>query len=123
MADGQGTYGGGGSVHWSVDVEDGDVPSVLPKGSNKPRAYTVKGVDKYNKGNDPEADKARFFVVGITPKPGTDVKVFKSNGTTFLAFEIDANNEQQMTVAWAFKQAQLEKDFPGAKNAVKFAAV
>jgi hypothetical protein len=105
MADGQGTFGGGGSVKWHVTVDDGDVPQIKRKNGNE-RAYNVWGVDKHNKKEgDTTAD---FFVLHVQPPAGGTVKIVpQSNGGATVYVAIDRDNAEQIKVEWAVKESAV----------------
>lgn len=103
MADGQGMFGGGGSVHWQIDVNDGDVPEI--KGKGKPRAYVISGVDKHGKNSDPTPD---YFVISIQPpKAGGAVRVVPDGRGVVVYVAVDPERTSQMLVEWAFKEADI----------------
>ena len=92
---GYGEYGGGGSVQWEIDVDDGNLPSVNEKPGGNPRKYKVKSIDR--KGTD---DSGRFFVVTLENPTGIEVK-----GST-VKFKVPivnaAGGKPQVKVEWAF---------------------
>ena len=105
MADGQGTFGGGGSVKWHVSVDDGDVPQIKRKDGDE-RAYNVWGVDKHKKKDGDTA--ADFFVLHVQPPSGGRVKIVaESNGSATIYVGIDPKNAEQIKVEWALKESAV----------------
>ena len=105
MADGQGTFGGGGSVKWNVSVGDGDGPKIKKENGNE-RAYNVSGVDKHKK-NDGDTT-ADFFVLHVQPPDGGRVKIVtESDGGATVYVAIDPKNAEQIKVEWALKESAL----------------
>ena len=101
MADGQGTFGGGGSVHFSIDVNDGEAPEVTSKGGQ--RAYLIRGVDKHRKsGSDPD-----YFFLNIQPPPGGTIRAVPDGNGIRLYVQVDEKQPNQMRVEWAFKEAEV----------------
>jgi hypothetical protein len=96
--DGSGEFGGGGSIEWSIDVNDGSIPAVTPK-PNNPKGYRQQGKDR-----EGISDDGRFFVIRI--KPG-NIRLGK-NGDIFVAVQIQKNTPGQIKVEWSFTQAELD---------------
>lgn len=92
---GYGEYGGGGSIKWEIDVDEGNLPSINEKPGGNPRKYKVNSVDR--KGID---DAGRFFLVTLENPTGIEVK-----GTT-LKFKVpivNNNSKPQVKVEWVFE--------------------
>jgi hypothetical protein len=104
MADGQGGFGGGGSVHWRIDVSDGEAPEIKSKVG--PRSYVVSGVDKHAK-KDKEPD---YFFINIQPPPGGTVRVVPHGRGIRVFVEVDQKQPEQMLVQWAYKESEVPAD-------------
>jgi len=94
MADGNGGFGGGGSVQWSVDVNDGDVPSITSK-PFKPRGYTVSSKDNHE-------NVGSFFEVTIEI-PASGLWYTIEAGKAKLYLEIINQQDPQVNVHWALQ--------------------
>ncbi|HEY7185926.1 MAG TPA: hypothetical protein VH436_05225 [Vicinamibacterales bacterium] len=93
MADGNGTYGGGGSVKWAVEVEDGDVPAITTKPN--PRGYKINSTDKHG-------SVGSFFEV-IIEEPAGGVKMRTEGNRIYLYLPIQSQPAPQITVHWALE--------------------
>ena len=101
--DGYGEFGGGGSVHWTLKVGEGDLPLQEPcdprdRDATEMHAYTVRGVDTYKKnGGDP----GYFEVVVVENRPG-DILVARDGDSFKLYFRVNGKDkpEPQIRVDW-----------------------
>jgi hypothetical protein len=91
--DGYGEFGGGGSVHWEIDVNDGDLPATNPKDPENTRKYKTSAKDR--KGID---DSANYILVEI--RNPELVKV--AGDVVTYAVRISKNKEVQVKVKWAY---------------------
>jgi hypothetical protein len=110
-ADGYGDYGGGGSVHYSIKIGEGQRPVPKPKhpaDQNSPNkhVYTVDGVDTYMK--SPQADQG-YFEITIKQPVGSDILAVATPSEVKLYLPVnrlpagtvyDALQHRQITVAW-----------------------
>lgn len=109
---GYGDYGGGGSVHWSMQVGEGKRPVPKPKNpadQNSPNkhVFTVEGVDTYLKA--PEADQGYFEITIKQPLDGSDIVAVATPGEVKLYLPVnrlpagtkyDPAAHRQIKVAW-----------------------
>ena len=102
-----GQFGGGGSVTWEIDVDDGDIPQTTPK-NGKPRGYNVKALDKHGK---PDTDKSKdYFEIKLDPGAGGSITMKSVGKTVYLYVQIDPKNRDQLKVTWSLKEDQIPKD-------------
>ena len=93
MADGSGEFGGGGSVKWAIDVEDGDTPTIATKPT--PRGYKVNSVDKHG-------SEGQYFEVAIE-QPAGGVQMRVEGSRILLYLPIIQQTAPQIKVRWALK--------------------
>lgn len=105
--DGYGNFGGGGSVQWEIDVNDGNAATPTPKPGGNPRKYKVKGVDR-----EDVDDTNRYFKVTIENR--TSVLMGFEGDDLILAIPIRKNSARQVQVQWVYERAQL----PGGLRSV-----
>lgn len=92
--DGYGEFGGGGSVKWEIDVNDGDLPSTNPKDPKNTRKYKTTAKDR--NGVD---DSGNYLLVEITNPESVKVQ---GNVLTY-AVRISKSEQAQVRVKWAYK--------------------
>src|SRR5262245_50987767 len=93
MADGNGGFGGGGSVNWSVEVEDGETPEITSSGERK---YKVKSHDKHG-------SVGSYFEV-IIEEPAGGIVMRTEGNRVHLYLPIVNQQQPQITVHWALER-------------------
>ena len=95
--------GGGGSVNWTVDVNNHDaIPAPPPKGNN-PRGYNLKGTDR--KG---QIDVGKYFLVRI--EDWTTIRIAKLGNDVVLAVPIK-KKDGQIRVQWTYDLGELDAKY------------
>jgi len=103
--DGFSEVGGGGSITWTVDVNDhDDIAKPPPKGAN-PRGFTMKGRDRTD-----QIDVGRYFLVRI--ENWRSIELAKIGDDLVLAVPV-IRRDGQIRVQWTYDRDELLKNYPG----------
>lgn len=103
-------FGGGGSVKWEVDVDEGNVPNVNQKPGGNPKRYKVNSLDR-----EGTNDTGRYFLVTIDNPNGIRV----TGNSVTLRVPITNASSPQVRIEWALdassQQLQNMKDVTPAQ--------
>jgi len=98
--DGFSEVGGGGSVNWKVDVNDGNLVQTKRKGETW--GYTVS--DKDDVGDRPL--KNEYFKIAIKQPEGAQIQWKRANGGVVLYLPI-TDDPKQIRVSWAHERLPM----------------
>ena len=103
--DGFSEVGGGGSINWTVDVNDhDDIPKPPAKGGN-PRGFNIKGKDRKN-----EIDVGKYFLIRIDD--WRSIELVKVGNDLVMALPIK-KKDGQVRVDWSYVRDELVRRYPG----------
>ena len=105
-AENGGSFGGGGSVRWKIDVEDADTPDLVKTDrERRGRAYRVDSVDGHG-------GVGEFFEVTILVPPDGDLRYRVDGGRVQLYLRIGKAGDPypQIRVGWALPEQDVPAD-------------
>lgn len=108
MADeGYGQFGGGGSIEWEIDVQDGHSPSQYVSRED-PRVYNLRGTDRHK-----QDDSGRYFLIQLDQE---DIAYSSSDGSTVLIAVRVRPKRGQIRVKWVYDEGEVAGAFGSLKG-------